>query len=137
MRLGAVHVDRVKRFALEIDEESGRTFVSFPVTNTKVDYTEWYEIDPATFDLFTADPGLALGFVEHARNQQLDHLRLFAPGLLNDGPRRRLQAGVGPDPHATRPRRELCAAGGGQAPDAPGRFGRARAGPLCRRNEHA
>jgi hypothetical protein len=30
MRLGAVHVDRVKRFALESDEESGRTFVSFP-----------------------------------------------------------------------------------------------------------
>jgi hypothetical protein len=68
------------------------------VTNTKVDYTEWYEIDPATFDLFTADPGLALGFVEHARNRQLDHLLLFAPGLLNDGPRRRLQARVGPDP---------------------------------------
>jgi hypothetical protein len=32
MRLGAVHVDRIKRFALEIDEESGRPFVSFPVT---------------------------------------------------------------------------------------------------------
>jgi hypothetical protein len=84
MRVGAVHVDRVNRFAIEIDEDPVGPS-SLPVTNTKVDYTECNEVDPATFDLFRADPGLALGFVEQARNRQLGHLLLFGPGLLNGG----------------------------------------------------
>lgn len=80
VKLEAVHVDRVNRFAFEVDEDTGRTFVSIPVRNTKVEYSEWYEVDRATFDRFVADPALAHGFVEQARNRQLDHLLLFPPG---------------------------------------------------------
>lgn len=80
MNLKAVHVDRVNRFALEVDEDSGRTFVSIPVRNQKVDYLEYYEVDRSTFERFTADPALAHGFVEQARNRELDHLLLFPPG---------------------------------------------------------
>jgi hypothetical protein len=79
-QLEAVYVDRVNRFALELDRASGRTFVSIPVSNTKVDYTEWYAIDRATFDRFRADPTLAHGFLDQARNRELDHLLLFQPG---------------------------------------------------------
>ena len=80
MRLKTVHVDRVNRFSLEIDEDSSRTFVSIPVRNQAVEYDEYYEVSYATFDRFTADPALAHGFVEQARNRELDHLLLFPPG---------------------------------------------------------
>ena len=82
----AVFVDRERRFALEIHRESGRTFVSFPVSNPYVDYTEWYEVDRATFDGFVADPASAHEFVEQAKNRELDHLLLLEPGRLRGEP---------------------------------------------------
>src|SRR5689334_18610534 len=36
----AVFVDRVNRFGLDLDHESGRTFVSIPVSNPYTDYLE-------------------------------------------------------------------------------------------------
>jgi len=39
VRLADVYVDRVNRFALEVDADSGRTFVSIPVRNSKVEYS--------------------------------------------------------------------------------------------------
>ena len=36
-----VHVDQINRFALEVDERTGRTFLSIPVSNPYVDYLEW------------------------------------------------------------------------------------------------
>jgi hypothetical protein len=82
----AVHVDRVNRFALEIDELSGRTFLSIPVSNPYVDYQEWYELDRATFDSFTADLELAREFADRAKRRELDHLLLFKPGRLRGEP---------------------------------------------------
>ena len=80
MRLKDVYVDKVKRFSLDIDEESGRTFVSIPVSNQLVDYTEWYEVDKQTFDQYLADPALAHDFVDRCKRREMDHLLLFKPG---------------------------------------------------------
>jgi hypothetical protein len=80
MSLRPVYVDRVNRFSFDIDEESGRTFVSIPVRNQMVEYEENYEVDRATFDRFVADPALAHGFVAQARHRELDHLLLLQPG---------------------------------------------------------
>jgi hypothetical protein len=82
----AVFVDRVNRFALEMHRESGRTFVSFPVSNPYADYTEWYEVDRTTFDRYVADPTRAHRFVEQAKNRELDHLLLLKPGRLRGEP---------------------------------------------------
>lgn len=75
-----VHVDRVERFALELDGYSGRGFVSFPVSNQMAEYLEYYEVDRDTFDRFAADPTLAHGFVKQAKHRELDHLLLRPPG---------------------------------------------------------
>lgn len=80
MKIKSVHVDRVRRFSLDVDEESGRTFVSIPVRNSAVEYTEWYEVDGDTFRRFTSDPTLAHDMVDKAKRRQLDHLLLFRPG---------------------------------------------------------
>jgi hypothetical protein len=80
VNLKATYVDRVRRFAFEIDEASGRTFVSIPVRNQMVEYSEWYEVDRQTFDRYSAEPALAYEFVERARRRELDHLLLLPPG---------------------------------------------------------
>ena len=80
VRLTCVHTDRPRRFSLEIDEDTGRTFVGIPVANRLTDYTEWYEVDAATFARFRAEPDLAFAFAERARRRELDHLLLLPPG---------------------------------------------------------
>ncbi len=80
MKLKALFVDQTRRFSLEKDEESGRTFVGIPVRNSMVEYTEWYEVDKETFDAYIADPILAHAFVARAKRRELDHLLLLKPG---------------------------------------------------------
>ena len=80
MRWNCVYVDKVRRFSLEIEEESGRTFVSIPVYNGMVEYEEWYEVDAQDFERYRADPTLAFDFVERCKARQLDHLLLLPPG---------------------------------------------------------
>jgi hypothetical protein len=81
-----VHVDREQRWALELDEQSGRTFVSIAVSNPYTDYEEFYEIDRATFDRFASEPSQASEFVEKAKSRELDHLLLLPPGRLRGEP---------------------------------------------------
>jgi hypothetical protein len=80
MKMKSVFVDQVNRFGLTIDEESGRKFVSIPVSNRMTDYEEWYEIDYFTFQRFVEDPTRAHDFVAQAKRRELDHLLLFPPG---------------------------------------------------------
>lgn len=68
------------RFSLDVDEESGRSFVSIPVHNAMVEYDEWYEVDRETFESYRADPTRAHDFVEKAKRRELDHLLWFKPG---------------------------------------------------------
>ncbi len=86
VRMTAVFVDRVRRFSLDVEEESGRTFVSIPVRNQMVEYLEWYEVDRETFDRYSGDPTLAHDFVARARRRELDHLLLFPPGTERGAP---------------------------------------------------
>lgn len=81
-----VHVDRDSRWALELDEPTGRTFVSIPVSNPYADYEEYYEVDRPTFDRFAAEPAQAREFVEKAKSRELDHLLLLPPGRLRGEP---------------------------------------------------
>jgi len=81
-----VYVDRVMRFSLDIDEDSGRTFLSIPVRNQMVEYDEWYEIDRETFDGFEADPTKAHLMVRQAKARHIDHLLLHQPGTDRGSP---------------------------------------------------
>ena len=80
MRMSCVFVDRERRFSLDVDEETGRTFVSIPVRNQTVEYDEWYEVDAQTFSAYRADPALAHDFVDRCKRRELDHLLLLRPG---------------------------------------------------------
>ena len=86
MRMKAAFVDRVERFSLDVDLDSGRTFVSIPVRNQMVEYDEWYEVDRETFENYVRDPALAHDFVAQAKRRELDHLLLLPPGADRGAP---------------------------------------------------
>ena len=81
-----VFVDQALRFSLDVDDETGGTFVSFPVRNEDIEYEEHYVVDAATFETYRADPRLAHDFVRRAKNRELDHLLLLKPGAKRGWP---------------------------------------------------
>jgi len=62
------------------EQDSGRFYVSVPVSNGMVDYEQYYEIDHATFELFRRDPDAAVPFVARCRKRELDELLIVPPG---------------------------------------------------------
>ncbi|WP_347928383.1 hypothetical protein [Pseudomonas helvetica] len=80
MKFHDVLVSREDMFSVGIEQDSGRFYVSIPVSNGMADYEEYYEIDRATFELFRRDPGAALPFVMRCRKRELDELLMIQPG---------------------------------------------------------
>ena len=80
MKFKDVAVNRDERYALGIEQDSGKYYVSIPVSNGMVDYEEYYEIDKATFDQYRADLGSARDFVERCRKRQEDDKLIVKPG---------------------------------------------------------
>lgn len=80
MKFQDVFVSREHMFSVGAEQESGRFYVSIPVSNGVADYEEYYEIDRATFDLFIRDPDAALPFVIRCRKRELDERLIVQPG---------------------------------------------------------
>ena len=80
MKFKDVAVNRDERYALGIEEDSGKYYVSIPVSNGMVDYEEYYEIDQPTFERYRADLGSARDLVERARKRQEDDRLIVKPG---------------------------------------------------------
>jgi hypothetical protein len=80
MKFKDVAVNRDERYALGIEEDSGKYYVSIPVSNGMVDYEEYYEIDKPTFERYRADLDSARDFVERARKRQEDERLIVKPG---------------------------------------------------------
>ena len=70
MRMRAVHVDPLARFSLEVDDDTGLTYLGIPVRNTMVEYTEWYLVDRDTFATFVVHPSAAWSMVQRARRRE-------------------------------------------------------------------
>lgn len=71
---------REHRYALGVDEESGRHFASLPVSNGVVDYEEYFSLSAAEYAEYLAHPAKALAFIEQSRARQHDDLLIQAPG---------------------------------------------------------
>ena len=52
MKFKELHFDRTLRFSIGIEEESNSYYFSIPVSNSFVDYEEYYKITKSSFDLF-------------------------------------------------------------------------------------
>ena len=79
LRFKDVVICKQERFSIGVEESSGRFYVAIPVSNSYVDYEEYYEIDPEAFERYRADPNTALDFVKRCRNRDADEYLIFQP----------------------------------------------------------
>jgi len=73
-------VNKTHKFSIGIEEDTGRYYVSIPVSNQYIDYEEYYEITNELFETFIKDIHSALDFVNKCRNHKNDNLLIQKPG---------------------------------------------------------
>lgn len=86
MRFNDTFFSREGRYSLGIEQDSGRNYVSIPVSNGLVDYEEYYAITPEQYQLFLTDAAAALDFVESCRRREQDALLIQKPGTNRGTP---------------------------------------------------
>ena len=69
-----------EHYALVVDDDSGRHYLSIPVSIGVAAYEEFYALDDDTHRAYLADPALARPFVEECRRRENDDLLLQKPG---------------------------------------------------------
>jgi hypothetical protein len=72
--------DQLARFSLGRELESGRFYLSIPVSNRLVDYEEHYEISQAMHDSYPKNRKELVAFAEACRRHEKDSLLLVKPG---------------------------------------------------------
>jgi hypothetical protein len=80
MKFHDVVVCRHQRFSIGIEDDSGRYYLSIPVSNGLIDYEEYYELDHKSFERYQFSTIEALNFVQRCRNRQADDLLIIKPG---------------------------------------------------------
>ncbi len=80
MKFTDVAVNRAERYSIGVEEDSGRCYLSIMVSNSMVDYEEYYEIDRASFERYRRDLASALEFVSQCRQRQADDRLMIPPG---------------------------------------------------------
>ena len=80
MRFNDIQVQREQRFSLGIEAESGRYYLSIPVSNRAADYEEYYEITADEFERFRHDESIASEFARRCRDRHEDKRLMQKPG---------------------------------------------------------
>ncbi len=87
MALQDTFFSRENRFALGTQTNTGKPYLSIPVSNNKTDYDEFYSITDEQYQQFMADESSALPFVDECRRREHDDLLLMQPGSDRGVPR--------------------------------------------------
>jgi hypothetical protein len=80
MKFTDIKTSREGRFSIGIEEQTGKFYVSIPVSNPYVDYEEYYEISQDAFKEFDSDMTKALRFAQECKERKNDHLLIQPPG---------------------------------------------------------
>lgn len=80
MKFNDVRVYKEKRFSIGIEEQSGKYYLSIPVSNRFVDYEEYYEINKDEFDKYDGNVDAATEFVLQCRSRECDDRIMMKPG---------------------------------------------------------
>ncbi|MCG2593113.1 hypothetical protein LZ009_10005 [Ramlibacter sp. XY19] len=74
------YVNAEHRFSLGREVESGRFYLSIPVSNRLADYEEYYELSQAAHDAYPGNLPEILRFVNRCKARMCDELLLVPPG---------------------------------------------------------
>lgn len=87
MKFVETHFSRDGRYWLGIELESGGNYLGIPISNSMVDYIEYYWIDAEQYRLLSIDPARAFEFAEACRRRENDELLVYTPGNDRGVPR--------------------------------------------------
>ena len=73
-------VNKAKRYSIGREAESGRYYLSIPVSNRLVEYDEYYEISAELHDGYPGNQALVDAFAERCRKRMNDGLLFLQPG---------------------------------------------------------
>lgn len=79
MRFNDLKVSREYRYALGVDTDTHRPYLSIPVSNRHADYEEYYLISDAEFALFSGDEAAASAFAASCGRQEHDGRLILGP----------------------------------------------------------
>jgi len=68
------------RYSLGLDADSGRHYLSIPVSASFYDYEEYYALGDDEYARLLADPAAAAAFADECRRRQHDELLIIEPG---------------------------------------------------------
>lgn len=71
---------REHRYSLGVDSETGRHYLSIPVTVGAFDYEEYYALDDGHYARLLESPLDAANFADECRRREHDDLLIIKPG---------------------------------------------------------
>ena len=71
---------RADRYSIGIEDESGKRYLSIPVSNGVFDYEEYYELTAEQYETFLTDSQSANDFAASCRSHERDELLIEKPG---------------------------------------------------------
>jgi hypothetical protein len=80
MTFNDTHTNLEKRYSIGQETDSGKYYLSFPVSNHMVDYEEYYEITNELYSTFPKSAPMIEMLLERCRNHEHDNLLLQKPG---------------------------------------------------------
>lgn len=86
MKFNDIYISAEDRYSIGIEVDSGKYYISIPVSNGIVDYEEYYEITSTQYRNFVDNEANAVLFVEQCRRHELDDLLIQKPGTNRGTP---------------------------------------------------
>ena len=80
MRFQDTHVNSLERFSVGRELDSGRFYLSIPVSNRLADYEEYYEISRECHDRYLHNLAQLSELARKCRSRECDHLLFIKPG---------------------------------------------------------
>lgn len=82
MKFEDTFFSREERYSIGIEKESGRYYLSIPVTNHMIDYEEYYEISENDYNILLGNADVAVNFAKQCKRREKDDLLIVKPGEL-------------------------------------------------------
>jgi hypothetical protein len=86
MQFDDIFIFKSERFAVGQEQDSGKYYLSIPVSNGLVEYEEYYEITPEEFERFSAALAEMRELAELSRARKLDARLIMKPGSKRGSP---------------------------------------------------
>ncbi|MCG7598114.1 hypothetical protein [Mycobacterium sp. PSTR-4-N] len=87
MRFEKTHFSETGRYWLGRETTTQRHFLGVPLSNSMIDYIEYYWLTADQYDRFAVDSRTATEFADSCRRRERDDILAFPPGPDRGSPR--------------------------------------------------